>query len=58
MNLYNMRQQTKDCRIKFTCTIVYHKLVVYYHARGSIAYLACVDMSGILISCDSEVEKC
>ena len=52
-----MRKRTKDCRVKFACTIVPHTLVVYYHARCSIAYLACGDMSGIVISCDSEVKK-
>ena len=59
MNLYNMKRRTKDCRVKFACTIVYHTLVVYYHAHCSIAYLACcADMGGIVISCDSEVKKC
>ena len=57
MNLYNMRKRTKECRVKFACTIVPHTLVVYCHAHCSIAYLACVDMSGIVISCDSEVKK-
>ena len=59
MNLYNMTRPTKDCRVKFACTIVHHTLVVYYHAHSSIAYLACcADMGGIVISCDSEVKKC
>ena len=59
MNFYNMRQRTKDCGVKFACTIVYDTLVVYYHAHCSIAYLACcADMGGIVISCDSEVKKC
>ena len=54
-----MTRPTKFCRVKFACTIVYHTLVVYYHAHCSIAYLACcADMGGIVISCDSEVKKC
>ena len=58
MNHYNIRQQRKDCCVKFACTIVPHTLVVYYHAHCSIAYLACcADMGGIVISCDSEVKK-
>ena len=37
--------------------IVYHTLVVCYHAHCSIAYLACllIRVGGIVISCDSEV---
>ena len=32
---------------------------MYYHAHCSIAYLVCcADMGGIVITCDSEVEKC
>ena len=32
---------------------------MYYHAHFSIAYLACcADMGGIVISCDSGVNKC
>ena len=60
MNLYNMRRRTKYCHVKFACTIVYHTLVVCYHdAHCSIAYLVCcLDISGIVISCDSEVKKC
>ena len=58
MNLYNIRRRTKDCRVKFACTIVCHTLDVYYHAHCFIAYLACCgDMGGIVISCDSEVKK-
>ena len=57
MNLYNMMRRTKDCRVKFACTIVYHTLVVYYHAHCSIAYLACADMGGIVKSCDSDTEE-
>ena len=54
-----MTRPTKFCRVKFACIIVYPTLVVYYHAHCSIGYLACcVDMGGIVISCDSEVKKC
>ena len=58
MNLYNMTRPTKYCRVKLACTVVYHTLVVYYHAHCSIAYMACCDdMGGIVILCDSEVKN-
>ena len=56
--MYVCIRPTKYCRVKFACTIVNHTLVVYYHDNCSIAYLVCcADMSGIVISCDSEVKK-
>ena len=54
-----MTRPTKHYRVKYARTIVYHILVVYYHADCSIAYTACcADMDGIIISCDSDVKKC
>ena len=43
-----------------TPAIVYHTLVVYYHAHCSIAYLACLLtlVGGIVITCDSKIIKC
>ena len=52
MKFYNMTRPAKYCRAKFSCTIVYHILVVCYHAHCSIAYLACcAHMGGIVTSC-------
>ena len=54
----NMIRRTKYCRVKIAYTIVYHTLVVYYHAHCSIPFLTCCpDMGGIVISCDSEVKN-
>ena len=58
MKVYNTTIPDKDCCVKLcTCHIVYHTLVVYYHAHCSIAYMTCllIRVGGIVISCDSEV---
>ena len=52
-----MTTPTKTIVLNSAHAIVYHTLVVCYHAHCSIAYLACllIRVGGIVISCDSKV---